>query len=58
MRKSKKQYYKKYFDEHISNIKKTWSGINNLLPRKSKQKLADISLNINANLFTDLEDCC
>ena len=53
LRKSKKQYYKKYFQEHLNNIKKTWTGINNLLHRQNKQKLSDIFLNINGNLFTD-----
>ena len=53
LRKSKKQYYKKYFEKHISNIKKTWSGINNLLHRQNKQKLTDIFLNVDGNLFTD-----
>ena len=53
LRKSKKQFYKKYFEEHTSNIKKTWTGINNLLHRQSKQKLSDIFLNVNGNLFTD-----
>ena len=53
LRKSKKQYYKQYFQEHSSNIKKTWTGINNLLHRQNKQKLSDIFLNVNGNLFTD-----
>ena len=33
---SKKTYYHKYFEENISNIKKTWDGINSLLGRKCK----------------------
>ena len=53
LRKSKKQYYKKYFAEHSNNMKKTWSGINNLLHRQRKLKLSDIFLNVNGNLFTD-----
>jgi hypothetical protein len=53
LRKSKKQYYKKYFQEHSSNIKKTWTGINKLLHRQNKQKLSDVFLNVNGNLFTD-----
>ena len=53
LRKSKKQYYKKYFQEHSSNMKKTWTGINNLLHRNNKQKLSDLFLNVNGNLFTD-----
>ena len=46
LRKSKKQYYKKYFQEHSSNMKKTWTGINNLLHRNNKQKLSDLFLDI------------
>ena len=42
-----------YFNEHISNAKKTWTGINNLLHRQSKQKLSDIFLNVDGNLLTD-----
>ena len=53
LRKSKKQYYKKYFEKHISDSKKTWSGINNLLNRQNKQKLKDIFLNVDGNLYTD-----
>ena len=53
LRKSKKQYYKKYFAAHINNMKKTWTGINNVLHRQSKQKVSDIFLNIGGKLFTD-----
>ena len=53
LRKAKKQYYKKYFAEHLNNMKKTWTGINNLLHRQTKAKISDIFLNINGRLFTD-----
>ena len=53
LRKSKKQYYKKYFAEHMNNMKKTWTGINSILHRKNKQKVSDIFLNISGKLFTD-----
>jgi hypothetical protein len=53
LRKSKKQYYKKYFAEHINNMKKTWTGINSILHRQKMQKVTDIFLNINGKLFTD-----
>ena len=53
IRKSKKQYYKKYFAEHTNNLKKTWTGINNVLHRQSKLKVSDIFLNVNGSLFTD-----
>ena len=53
LRKSKKQFYKKYFAEHINNMKKTWTGINTILHRQNKQKHSDIFLNISGKLFTD-----
>ena len=34
IRASKKQYYFKYFEDNITNMKKTWYGINRLLSRK------------------------
>ena len=33
---SKKAYYTKYFEDNLSNTKKTWEGINNLINRKRK----------------------
>ena len=32
---SKKQYFYEYFDTNLSNMKKTWEGINKILNRKS-----------------------
>ena len=34
IRASKKHYYFKYFEDNITNMKKTWYGINRLLSRK------------------------
>ena len=53
LRKSKKQYHKRYFMQHAHNIKKTWKGINNLLNRQGNLKVSDIFLNIDGKLFTD-----
>ena len=53
LRKSKKQYHKRYFMQHAHNIKKTWKGINNLLHRQGNSKVSDIFLNIDGKLFTD-----
>ena len=36
IRASKKQHYHKYFEDNITNMKKTWEGINRVLSRKSK----------------------
>ena len=34
---SKKLYYQAYFNDHMSNIRKTWIGINQLLSRNKKR---------------------
>ena len=52
-RRSMILYYNKYFQEHMNNAKKSWTGINTILCRKSKTKASDIFLNSNGNLFTD-----
>ena len=31
IRSSKSQYYKKFFNEHCNNAKKTWEGIRNII---------------------------
>ena len=36
IRLSKKYYYAKYFNDNVTNMKKTWEGINNLLYRSKK----------------------
>lgn len=33
---SKQQYFFKFFDTNLTNMKKTWEGINNILGRKSR----------------------
>ena len=33
---SKQQYYTKFFNDNLTNMKKTWEGINSILARKSK----------------------
>ena len=52
-RKSMTLHYKNYFAKHLNNSKKTWTGINSILCRKSKAKISDIFLNSNGKLFTD-----
>ena len=46
-------HYKNYFTQHLNNSKKTWTGINTILCRKSKSRMSDIFLNSNGKLFTD-----
>ena len=52
-RKSHRNFYKNYFTKNMNNAKKTWSGINSVLHRQSKQKVSDIFLNSNGKLVTD-----
>ena len=52
-RKSMTLYYNKYFNEHMNNSKKSWTGINTILCREKKAKISDIFLNSNGKLFTD-----
>ena len=52
-RRSMILYYKNYFQEHMNNAKKSWTGINTILHRNSKTRMSDIFLNSNGNLFTD-----
>ena len=52
-RRSMILYYDKYFQEHMNNAKKSWTGINTILSRHGKTKASDIFLNSNGNLFTD-----
>ena len=58
IRKSKKQYYKKFFEENMQNAKKTWAAVNSILNRKKKNKNSDIFLNVNGTVITDQNDVC
>ena len=52
-RKSQKQFHIDYFQKHLNNAKKAWTGINTILHKKRKQKISDIFLNVNGKLVTD-----
>ena len=41
-RKSMTLHYKNYFAKHLNNSKKTWTGINTILCRKSKAKIIQV----------------
>ena len=46
LKKSKKKYYTKYFEENNSNIKKTWEGIRSIINIKStKSTISQIKVN-------------
>ena len=40
---SKIAHYQKYFEDNITNMKKTWEGINNLINRKRTSSRNNIS---------------
>ena len=44
IRKSKKEYYKDYFNNNLSNMKKTWEGIKQII-NNNKSKTNVIQLN-------------
>ena len=52
-RKSQKQFHVEYFQKHLNNAKKAWTGINTILNKTRKQKISDIFLNVNGKLVTD-----
>ena len=45
IRKSKKDYYKKNFDDNISNLKNTWKGIKDILNQKKASQISQINHN-------------
>ena len=47
LKKSKKKYYSDYFEEHNNNIKKTWSGIRDIVNIKNSttHKISQINVN-------------
>ena len=50
MAKSKKEHYKSYFEEHNSNIKKTWEGIRKIVNVKKSTKFSISHLNVNGKI--------
>ena len=42
---SKQQYYCNFFDSNVTNMKKTWEGINSILVRNSKRSKTITSIN-------------
>ena len=53
IRESKSNYYHEFFNNNLKNSKKIWSGINDLISSKSKNKNSNITLDINGNLTSD-----
>jgi len=54
-RASKKSYYDHYFNSNLTNIKKTWEGINNLIGSKKSRKKSINAMRCNhtSRLFHD-----
>ena len=44
LRQSKKQYFAAYFEEHKSNVKKTWEGIRNIVKVSKKTRTSPTQL--------------
>ena len=53
IRKSKKDYYITYFDNFKENTKKLWSGVKEIINKKSKDKSNVLYLQINGKLISD-----
>ena len=53
IRKNKRTYYNNYFRSNINNIKKIWTGINELTNRKPKNSRENITLTINEEIVSD-----
>ena len=52
IRKAKKQYYKDYFEENLNNMKKTWSGIKDIVNLKKSSTPQVSQLNANGKHIT------
>ena len=48
----KKKYYSEYFNNHLRNAKKIWSGINEIIHNR-RAKDSDIFIDDNGNILTD-----
>ena len=53
IRKSKRIFYKDFFDNCITDFKKVWKGINDLLSKSSKKKSDEISLKIGNKVISN-----
>ena len=53
IRKSKKLYYKDYFNKHYKSSKKVWSGINDIINSRRKSSSTEIYVNDNGEIIID-----
>ena len=56
LKRSKKDHYSSYFEEHSNNIRKTWVGIRSLINVKNSSKPDISQLNINGKIIDDPKD--
>ena len=53
LKKSKKDHYKSYFDEHKTNMKKTWEGIRKIVNVKKPVDFSISQLNVKGKIIDD-----
>ena len=51
LKKSKKQYYKSYFEENEVNIKNTWKGINEIINPNKSTLMNVTQMNLNGKII-------
>ena len=56
LKKSKKSHYTEYFNEHSSNIRKTWQGIKSIVNVKNKFNQGISQLNIKGKIVSEPND--
>ena len=52
-KRSKSNHYTKYFNKHSKNMKKVWSGIQDIISSKSLSLSPNISISVGNNVTTD-----
>ena len=53
MKKSKQNYFTKYFESNIKNLKSTWKGIKSIILLKNSASSSPNLLNLNNELISD-----
>ena len=53
MKKSKQNYFTKYFETNIKNLKNTWKGIKSIIPLKNSASGSPSVINFNNELISD-----
>ena len=56
IKKSKNQFYSKYFESHSNNIKKTWEGIRKIINPGKPLEFGISQLNIKGKIIDDPQD--